>query len=166
MAKPGIFLAFNLMKTYERILLASHGTKGARAADTAAISLCASGAAIDHLEVVPDLWKGMMGDDWLNNASTRDIFGSYVESELGREVQQHINKLENESAKKGIRYNPIVVLGKPAESLLEQAGKHKYDLVVIGSPRPRGETGLRSRMHLDTLARGLSIPILIVPYPQ
>ena len=151
--------------TYNSILVASHGTPGAQAAEILALDLCAEGGVLHHLLVVPDLWKGMMGDDWLNNASTRDIFGSYVESELGREVRQHIIKLENESTNKAIRYTPIVVLGKPTDSLLAQATKRKYDLVVLGSPRPRGETGLRSRMHLDALARGLSIPILVVPYP-
>jgi hypothetical protein len=25
--------------------------------------------------VVPDLWKGMLGDDWLNNAVTQARFG-------------------------------------------------------------------------------------------
>jgi nucleotide-binding universal stress UspA family protein len=41
----------------------------------------------------------------------------------------------------------------------------KPDLVVIGSPRPTGVRGLRSRMQLEALVRGLAVPLLIVPHP-
>jgi hypothetical protein len=57
------------------ILLASHGTAGARAAEAAALDRCAGGATLHQLVVVPDLWKGMLGDDWLNNAVTQARFG-------------------------------------------------------------------------------------------
>jgi len=36
---------------------------------------------------------------------------------------------------------------------------------VIGAPRPRGHAGLRSRMDLETLVRGLGIPLVVIPYP-
>jgi len=38
-------------------------------------------------------------------------------------------------------------------------------LVVIGSPRPAGQRGLRSRMQLESLVRSLAVPLLIVPHP-
>jgi hypothetical protein len=41
----------------------------------------------------------------------------------------------------------------------------KPDLVVIGAPRPAGSRGLRSRMQVETLMRGLAAPLLIVPHP-
>jgi len=44
----------------KRILLASHGTEGARAAEKMAFSLCQKQTALHHLVVVPDFWKGMM----------------------------------------------------------------------------------------------------------
>ena len=43
-----------------------------------ALALAAPGARLSQLVVVPDFWKGMMGDDWLNNASTRDEYGRHV----------------------------------------------------------------------------------------
>jgi hypothetical protein len=57
------------MKPARAILLASHGTPGARAAEAAAFDLCAQEGRVHHLVVVPDFWKGMLGDDWLNNAA-------------------------------------------------------------------------------------------------
>jgi nucleotide-binding universal stress UspA family protein len=114
---------------------------------------------------VPDFWKGMMGDDWLNNASTRDAYGEHVEQQLEREIEAEVARVRERAAALGLRYQRRVVLGKPAECLLEAAASIKPDLVVIGSPRPPRVSGLRSRMQLETLVRALAAPLLIVPHP-
>lgn len=152
--------------TPARILLASHGTPGARAAEQAALSLCAREGGIWHLEVVPDFWKGMRGDDWLNNAITQQRFGDYVESQLERELAEHADALGREVLDRGLSYENLSVLGKPAECLLEAASRETFDLVIIGSPRPKGAPGYRSRMKMETLVRGLQIPLLVVPHPN
>jgi len=121
---------------------------------------------LSQLVVVPDFWKGMMGDDWLNNASTRDAYGEHVEQQLEREIEAEVARVRDSAAEAGLRYERRVVLGKPAECLLEAAASIKPDLVVIGSPRPPRVSGLRSRMQLETLLRTLSVPLLIVPYPR
>ena len=148
-----------------RVLLASHGTPGARAADRAAIALCANGGTLFHLTVVPDFWKGMMGDDWLNNASTRDTYARHVEAELAREIEAHRRELAHAVQSAELVYECKTVLGKPAECLIAYANEVKPDLIVIGSPRPKGRPGIRSRMHLDTLAAALDAPLLLIPYP-
>jgi nucleotide-binding universal stress UspA family protein len=153
-----------VLKT-DRILLASHGTPGARAAELAALALAAPVATIFHLVVVPDLWKGMMGDDWLNNASTRAAYGRHVESQLAREIEEHRATLEREVRMSGRRYELKVVLGDPSTALLEYAASLQPDCVVIGAPRPKGAPGLRSRMRLDKLAGALDAPLLVMPRP-
>jgi nucleotide-binding universal stress UspA family protein len=147
------------------ILLASHGTAGARAAEEAALALCAAGGTIRHLEVVPDFWKGMRGDDWLNNAITQHRFGEYVESQLQREIAEHAESLGREAADRGLAYESISVLGKPAECLLAATVGADCDLVVVGSPRPRGTPGYRSRLKMETVVRELRVPLLVVPHP-
>lgn len=149
-----------------KILLASHGTDGARAAERMALKLCGSGTTLRHLVVVPDFWKGMMGDDWLNNASTQAAFGRYVETRLEDEVRRHIAKVHRQAKKRRTRYLPTVVLGKPSDCLLKEVGRGKVDLVVLGSPRPRGKPGLRSRMLTDQLLKRLGTPVLVAPYPN
>ena len=149
----------------DRVLLASHGTPGARAAEGAALALAAPGATIYHLVVVPDLWKGMMGDDWLNNASTRAAYGRHVESQLAREIEEHKAALEREIRASGRRYELKVVLGEPAAALLEYAATVRPDCVVMGAPRPKGAPGLRSRMRVEKLAGALGAPLLVVPHP-
>jgi len=154
------------MQTAHHVLLASHGTEGAQAAERMALSVCAEGAEIHHLIVVPDLWQGMTGDDWLNNGSTRDTYRRYLESELGREVDQECERLRKEIETQGLRYSKEIVVGKPDECLIKASKSGQYDLVVMGSPRPKGKKGLRSRMATKSLTGALATPLLVVPYPN
>ncbi len=150
----------------QNILLSSHGTEGARAAERMAIELAPPDATLHHLIVVPDLWKGMMGDDWLNNGVSRDRYARYLESELGKEVEEHCERVQHQAEEKGIRYRKTVVLGKPEACLLKRCQEEEYDLVVMGSPRPRGTPGIRSRMATDRVTRALPVPLLLVPHPN
>ena len=154
-----------MLKT-RHILLASHGTEGARAAEKVALALCPPGGTLHHLIVVPDFWKGMMGDDWLNNAMTQETYGRYVESQLEDEIRIQVRRIRKLTTKRRIRYRPDMVLGKPTDCLIERAKRTGINLVVIGSPRPRGKAGLRSRMDIDKLVRDLRAPLLIVPHPK
>jgi nucleotide-binding universal stress UspA family protein len=154
------------MLTANRVLVASHGTPGARAAERAALELASPAATIFHLVVIPDLWKGMLGDDWLNNASTRAAYGRHVESQLAREIEEHRLALEREVRATGRRYEMKAVLGKPDQVLIEHAAAIRPDLVVIGSPRPPGAPGLRSRMRVDKLGGALDTPLLVIPHPR
>ena len=130
-----------------------------------ALELAAPGARLSQLVVVPDFWKGMMGDDWLNNAATREQYGRHVEHQLEREVEAEIARLREQAAALGLLYERRVVVGKPAECLIEAATMLKPDLVVIGSPRPPGARGLRSRMQMEKLVRGLAALLLVVSHP-
>jgi len=153
------------VKDINNLLLASHGTPGAMAAEQMAIKVCNQGSHLYHLIVVPTLWKGMTGDDWLNNGSTRNRFRRYLEDEIGREVDEHVARVKQQAEAAGIHYSNEIVVGEPDKCLLETAGKQDFDLVVMGSPRPKGVKGLRSRMLTDK-TRGLPVPVLIVPYPH
>jgi len=154
-----------MIKT-KRILLASHGSPGARAAERLALSVCPRGGLLYHLVVVPEFWKGMMGDDWLNNISTREIFKEYVENSLEAEVMAEARRVKREAGKRGLRYEIEMAFGKPSECLLARLRKTRMDLVVLGSLRPKRRTGLRSRMLTDDVLREIKIPLLIVPYPN
>jgi nucleotide-binding universal stress UspA family protein len=147
------------------ILLASHGSDGARAAEDAALDLLGDGGKLFHLVVVPDFWKGMMGDDWLNNAVTQARFGKYVEDQLAREIGREVARLASAAEERNIAYENDVRLGKPAECLAEAERTGAYDLVVVGAPRPKDRPGLRSRMTPETLVRSLRTPLLVVPHP-
>ena len=59
-----------------------------------------------------------------------------------------------------------MVVGEPDECLLNASQRQQYDLIILGSPRPKGKSGLRSRMVTNALTHKLTIPLLIVPYPD
>jgi len=154
------------MPDFTHILIASHGTPGAQAAERTALAWCRPGSLLSHLLVVPDLWRGMMGDDWLNNASTRHTYGNYVEGELQREVDAHVGRLRAQAAAAGVAYTCRIMIGKPLECLLEYSRETVPALIVMGAPRPKGQPGLRSRMDVARLGGALSAPVLIIPHPR
>lgn len=153
------------MQELKHILLASHGSEGSRAAERKAFELCTAETTLHHLLVVPDFWRGMMGDDWLNNAATRDTYAEYLESQLQDELRAYVDEVRQEADRRGLRYAFEVTLGDPTDALLTCIRRGGVDLVVVGSPRPKGKTGLRSRVRVEKLLRALSTPLLIVPYP-
>jgi nucleotide-binding universal stress UspA family protein len=153
------------MHTVDNVLLPSHGTEGALAAEQMALKLCGKGSHLHHLIVVPTLWKGMTGDDWLNNGSTRNTFCRYLEGELSREVDDNISRVSRAAREHELTYSNDVIIGEPNECLLDVSKKDGYDLIIVGSPRPKGKVGLRSRMMTDLITRNLNVAVLIVPYP-
>jgi len=153
------------MNPPRKLLLCQHGTPGAQAAEQLALELAEPGitTVIHCLVVHKQVWAGMQGDDWLNNASTRDDFARHVESMLSADAERVSAGVAARCQERGIASEATVRLGEPAECVLATAAETGADLVVIGAPRRKGEEGLRSRMDLEKLVRGLACPLLIVP---
>jgi nucleotide-binding universal stress UspA family protein len=151
------------MNNVARILLASHGTHGAQSAERAAVDLCGPGGTLYHLLIVPEFWKGMMATDWRNQSVARNEFARHLESELEKEILEHRDRVAGLAAQRQLVYDFAMAQGDPADLLLEFARTHEVDLVVLGTPRPRGVLGFRSRMLTDDVMRSLGIPLLLVP---
>lgn len=152
-------------RPYRKVLLASHGTPGAQAAEELAMALCAEGGMVHHLLVVPELWNGMMGDDWLNNVRTRIRFGEYLEGELSKEAQAHLERVAQRAAASALEHRAEIRQGEPYQCLLAMQRETGCDVVIIGAPRPKGVAGLRSRMRLDELLRALEVTLIVAPHP-
>lgn len=146
------------------ILLASHGSNGARAAEDLALQLCAEGGTIRHLVVVHEaIWKGMDATDWRSGPALRNEFAGYLEDELRREIQEHSQALRERVEARGLHYQLDALQGDPDAMLVALAERLQPDLVVLGAPRPKGRPGLRSRMLNEKLLRALAVPVLIAP---
>jgi len=154
------------MFVVNKVLLASHGTDGALAAENIAMDICSEGTHLHHIVVVPTFWQGTTGDDWLQNGSVRDNFRRYLEGELGKEVDEHLTRVGKAAEEKGIKLTNDMVVGEPDECLLEVSKQDDFDLIIMGSIRPKGKPGLRSRMLRDKMIQKLKTPLLIVPYPD
>ena len=149
----------------KHILLASHGTEGAQAAEKKVLQMCAANVCVTHLLVVPEFWKDMLGDDWLNNVATRKRFEHYLEAELNGEVQGHIRRVRRDLMESGADISHEVVLGRPDRCLVNACEQVAFDLVVMGAPRPKGIAGLCSHMATRHAVRRLNTPHLVVPHP-
>ncbi|MBI4996301.1 MAG: universal stress protein [Rhodocyclales bacterium] len=148
------------------LLLCHHGTLGAAAAEALACAVAVPGVTtVVHCLVVPELWAGMQGDDWLNDASTRDAFGNYVENMLENDARRELAAVEARCRERGLGYRSVLRFGEPAATVLAVAAEVGADLVVIGPPRRKGEEGLRSRLELDPLVRALRCPLLVAARP-
>jgi len=155
------------MNTFKHILLASHNTDGAKAAESLAIQLAGlTQAKIKHLIIVPEFWQWMTGDDWLNNAHTQQEYGDYIESELQREIIEHIDRLKSLMLAEAIDYSYKLTKGAPDKVLIDEINNVNYDLVVIGSSRPKGVDGLNSKLLTKSLPAQMRSPLLIAPYPN
>ncbi|MFW2374232.1 MAG: hypothetical protein ACN4GM_13990 [Gammaproteobacteria bacterium] len=131
-----------------------------------AFDVCHTNAHLMHLLVVPEFWKHMMGDDWLNNGITRDRYARYLETELGRELDEHIERVSNQAQSMGMSYSSQIIVGEPDSCLSECCNQGNFDLVVVGSQRPKGKAGLNSRMTTDRALKSIKTPLLIAPYPD
>jgi nucleotide-binding universal stress UspA family protein len=144
------------------LLLAHHGTDGAAQAARLAWRLAVPGeTAVIHLYVVPEFWSGMQGDDWLNNAWTRDAFAAHLEGQLEAEAKAQLRSVSDECAAHGLDCESVLRVGDPTRCLIEAAAERNADLVVIGPPRPKGAPGYRCRIDLDKLVRELNAPLVI-----
>ncbi|MBF0340599.1 MAG: universal stress protein [Magnetococcales bacterium] len=147
------------------LLLAHHGTAGARRAEPLALELARlQGARVCQLLVVPEFWSEMLGDDWLNNASTRDEFGAYVEKLLSREAAREIQGVRERCQAAGLEHLSLLRQGDPTDALIDCVREIQPVMVVIGPRRPAHFPGLHSRMRIPELLRGLTVPLVIAPW--
>lgn len=148
------------------VLLACHGSDGAMRAAETVIAGLPSGARLHQLVVVPELWRHMTGDGWRINASTEGLFCDYLEGQIERETLDILRRVHAMAAARAIAYSAASCCGDPARSVIAAARSGAYDLVVVGAPRPKGVRGLRSRMDIEALMRGLTVPLVVVPHPD
>ena len=145
-----------------RVLLAHHGTAGAERASNWIWRTAVPGrTTLVHLYVVPEFWAGMQGDDWLNNAWTRDAFAQHLEGHLADEAKAVMGAVSSACAARGLACESLLRVGEPTACILAAAQEVTVDAVVIGPPREKGVPGYRSRVDLEKLVRGLTVPLVV-----
>ena len=149
----------------DKVLLASHGTVGAQAAEKAILGLQLKNIEVTHLYVLPDFWEHILADDWLNNSITRERFGNYLESELAREIDETITRVQTLLHNCATKIKHKVIVGNPQKELITTCTKDDYKLVITGSNRPKMMTGLKSRMINKQISQYLPVKYLQVPHP-
>ncbi len=145
---------------FRKILVATHGTEGARQAEACAISLAESlGAELHGLYVIHQGWGSLVGIEWLHPSETRMAFYRYAENELYRRAG---DVLEAFAARAGrIPASREIVVGEPADAIARSAREQAADLIVIGGTGLSRSEEYQARVSLKKLMKRAPCPVLV-----
>ena len=146
----------------KHILLATHGTPGARKAEALALQWARQyGAKVTVLSIINEAWGDMTCDDWLNTSTTRNNFGSYVASEIAKEIEgvwkrvrEDFDDIEIDFLSKG---------GKLEDVLAEAAEKADADVVIMGAWQRKQAPGFKDRFENKRLHPQIKRPLVVAP---
>lgn len=158
---------------FSKLLLCTHGTEGAKKAESYVFEKVIGTVPAEQvivLTVIDKDWSSMSSDDWLNTSTTRTQFKDYVQEQLGREIDADWERIKREHpASKRCRFMKVV--GGIEETIAEAAEKLECDLIVLGPYRkkPRRltsvvmEKGLANTISNKKLHPIVPCPVLTVP---
>jgi len=149
----------NVMK---HILLATHGTPGARKAEGLARQWADTyGAKVTVLSIINEAWGDMTCDDWLNTSTTRNQFGSYVAGEIAKEIGAVWDRLREEFD--GVELDFLSKGGKLDDVLAEAAEKTGCDVAIMGAWQKKQAPGFKDRFQNKRLHPQMPCPLVVAP---
>ncbi len=146
----------------KHILLATHGTPGARKAETLARQWADTyDAKVTVLSIINEAWGDMTCDDWLNTSTTRNNFASYVSGEIASEIQAVWDRVREDFD--GVDIEFISKGGKLDNVLAEAAEKVGADVVIMGAWQKVQAPGFRDRFENKRLHPQMPCPMVVAP---
>jgi nucleotide-binding universal stress UspA family protein len=147
---------------FKRILLATHGTPGARKAEALAADWARkTGAELAVVSIFNDDWKHMTGDDWLNTSTARMQFASYVEDQVNDEMDALEQRLREQFQGLNVRF--MRRSGVVEDELCKAAEETGADIVVLGAYQKKQAPGFKARFENRQLHPQLPCPLLVAP---
>lgn len=147
---------------FRKILIATHGTLGAKQAESYAIGLARKfGAELYGLYVIHKDWSSLIGIEWLHSSNTRMDFYRYAESEFKRRATEVLQDLKSHAD--GIACVMSIKVGEPAEVIANEARQIGVDLIIIGSNcNRRSSEEYKAKVSLKRLLKLAPCPVFIV----
>lgn len=157
---------------FKNILLCTHGSAGAKAAEKYVFQKLLSKspeATVVVLTIIDKDWSVMTGDDWLNTSQTRNRFMDYVDEQLGREIEEDWDRIRaTYTVPDTIRFMKIA--GDIEETMAQAAEKLQSDVIIIGGYQKKPfrltsvkmSPGLAARISNEKLHPLLPCPLLTV----
>lgn len=95
---------------------------------------------------------------------TTDMSVAYIpiETDLEKAAEEDLITLLEEEKDKGIAAKKIVLVGQPAETIIEQSKANDVDLIILGSHGRAGLTRLLMGSVAEAVLRKAPCPVLIV----
>ena len=95
--------------------------------------------------------------------SEEDLKRIMVESK--QDTKKYLDQVVARLARSGIKVHPIILTGKPAESLIDYIGSNDVDLVVMATHGRSGLTRFFWGSVAEKILRSIETPILLVKNP-
>ena len=148
---------------FKKILVATHGTEGAKKAESYAIELARElGADLHGLYVIHKGWGSLVGIEWLHSSEKRMDFYRYAESELYRMADAALTGFVQRAETRGLNVKSSVRVGDPGDVIAEEAGTLGADIVIIGSSSNRRSEEYRAKISLIKLLKSAPCSVLRV----
>lgn len=145
---------------FKRILIATHGTEGAKRAESYAIELAgAFGAELHGLYVIHKDWSSLVGIEWLHSSERRMEFYRYAESQFNIRAEEVLRAFAKRA--KGMEVATSVKVGYPAEVIAEEAMNRHIDLIVVGGNSDVRSEEYKARISLKRLMKLAPCPVLV-----
>lgn len=146
----------------KHILLATHGTPGARKAEALAKAWADQyGARVTVLSIINEAWGDMTCDDWLNTSTTRNNFGSYVAGEIAKEIEGVWGRVREEF--QGVEIDFLSKGGALEDVLAEAAEKVSADVAIMGAWQKTQAPGFKDRFENKRLHPQMPCPLVVAP---
>ena len=85
-----------------------------------------------------------------------------INADASQEANKYLNSLANRLKRAGIEGIPVVITGKPAESLVDYANNNAIDLIIMATHGRSGITKWFWGSVAEKVLRAVDIPILLV----
>jgi nucleotide-binding universal stress UspA family protein len=147
-----------------KLLIATHGTKGAKKAESYAIEMAnAFGAELHALYVINKDWGSLVGIEWLHSSEKRMEFYRYAESEFYRRAEEVLEafKENTKSAPCGFEVATAIRVGELAEVIADEAREKGVDLIVIGGSSNGRSEEYKAKVSVKKLLKLAPCPVLI-----
>ena len=145
---------------YQRILVATDGSKLSKKAVDNAIQLAATcGAELVALKVVPRYPQSYF--EGAVPLSAQDI--SKVEAQWASEGQDIVDAVKKAGEAKGVKVKPVLAKSDiVSDALIAAAKKHKADLIVMASHGRKGVKRLLLGSETQQVLTHSEIPVLVL----
>lgn len=145
---------------FKKILVATHGTEGAKKAELYAVELArAFGAELHGLYVIHKDWGSLVGIEWLHSSERRMEFYRYAESQFNIRAEEVLKAFAARA--EGLEVATAIKVGDPAEVIAEEAKDRQIDLIVIGGNSDVRSEEYKARISLKKLMKLAPCPVLI-----
>lgn len=145
---------------FRRILVATHGTDGAKNAESYAIGLAMElGAELHGLYVINKDWGSLVGIEWLHSSDVRMEFYRYAETEFYLRAKEVLDALREDAG--GMEITTAIKVGELTEVIADEARNKDVNLIIIGSGSNKRSEEYKAKISLKKLFKLAPCPVLV-----